>query len=73
MSEEKKEYMVRFEMLGKDGIVPITVDDRFTEDDAISYLEQNIDWMHSASIYKVKETFVAKVTSRKDLVEIRRG
>ncbi|MCV0393688.1 MAG: hypothetical protein K5790_10440 [Nitrosopumilus sp.] len=59
---EKKQYKVRYDMLGKEGIVTITMDTWFTYKDAVATIKESISWMKSASIVKVKEEVVGLFT-----------
>jgi hypothetical protein len=59
---EKKQYKVRYDMLGKNGIVTITMEDWFTYDDALSVISESISWMKLASIVKVKEEVIGLFT-----------
>lgn len=59
---EPKLYKVKYDMLGKDGIISITMDGWFTYNDALAVIQDSISWMKSASIVKVEETVVKYFT-----------
>lgn len=66
---EEKIFKIRFQMMGKEGIVNITMDNFFTYPGAIDYLKENMWWMQSATILKVKEVAVG-VFTRKDFPKV---
>lgn len=51
-------------MLGKDGIITITMEKWLTYNDAVLVIKEGISWMKSASIVKVQEVVVKNFTKQ---------